>query len=93
MAGHVVEAVDVFGEILNGLLQRAEEVKQTDTVEPSLSKVDFEDILETVEATFFSSAENPEQRKQKHAAIDTAIRNKFNELLVSLHRRILGNFL
>jgi THO complex subunit 1 len=93
MAGHVVQVVDMFGEMLNELLQRAEEVKQTDTVEPPLSKVDFEDILERVEATFFWSAETPEQRKQKHAAIDTAIRNKFNDLLVSLHQRILGDFI
>ena len=93
MAGNLVQAVDVFGEILNGLLQRAEEVKQADTVEPPLSKVDFEDILERLETIFFSSAKTIEQRKQKHAAIDTAIRNKFNELLVSLHRRIHGNFL
>jgi THO complex subunit 1 len=91
MAGHAVQAVDVFTGILKELLQRAEEAKPTDTVEPPLNKADFEDILERVEATCFPAAGTLEQRKQKHAAIDTAIRNKFNELLVSLHRRILGS--
>jgi THO complex subunit 1 len=92
MAGHVVQAVEAFGELLKELLRRAEEVKQATTVEPPLSKSDFEDILERVEAAFFSSAETLEQRKQRHAAIDTAIRDKFNELLVSLHLRILKIF-
>jgi THO complex subunit 1 len=83
MAGHVVEAVDAFGELLRELLRRAGEVKETNTVEPPLSKSDLEDILERVEMRFFSSAETLELRKQRHGAIDTAIRDKFNELLVS----------
>jgi THO complex subunit 1 len=84
MAGHVVQAVDEFGELLKELLQRGDELKQTTTVEPPLSKSGFEDILERVEATLFSSAKTLEQRKQRHAVIDTAIRDRFNELLVSL---------
>lgn len=84
MAGHVVPAVDEFGELLEELLKRAGEVKPTTTMEPPLNKSGIEDILERVESTFFSSAETVEQRKQRHPLIDTAIRNKFNELLVSL---------
>lgn len=94
MAGNVVpavDAVDAFGELLKELFQRAEEVKQTNTVEPPLSKPDLEDILERVEATFFSSAKTLELRKQRHAAIDTAIRDKFNELLVSSYWRNLAS--
>jgi THO complex subunit 1 len=91
MAGNVVPAVDAFGELLKELFQRAEEVKHTNTVEPPLSKPDLEDILERVETTFFSSAETLELRKQRHAAIDTAIRDKFNDLLVSRHRRNLAS--
>jgi THO complex subunit 1 len=84
MAGHEVQAVDAFGELLNELLVRAEQVKQTNTVEPPLIKPDFQDILERVESTFFSSAKTLESRKQSHAVIDIAIRDKFNNLLVSL---------
>lgn len=92
MAGHVVQTVDAFGELLKELMQRAEEVKQTHTVEPPLNKSDFEDILERVETQFFSSAETLELRKQRHAAIDTAIRDKFNDLLVSTTGAFLGSY-
>lgn len=84
MAGHVVPAVDEFGTLLEELLQRAEDVKTTTTVEPPLNKSGISDILDRVESVFFSSAETLEQRKQRHAAIESAIRDKFNELLVSL---------
>jgi THO complex subunit 1 len=89
MAGHVVPAVDEFGALLEELLRRAEDVKPTTTVEPPLSKFGISDILERVESVFFSSAETLEQRKQRHAPIESAIRDKFNELLVSLWLRVL----
>src|SRR4051812_39136423 len=89
MAGHAVPVVDTFGEVLEKLLQRAGEIKQTNAVEPPLNKLDFQDILEQVESTFFSSSETVELRKRRHAAIDTAIRDKFNDLLVCLPPRDL----
>jgi THO complex subunit 1 len=82
MAGYVVQAVDGFGELLKELLQRADETKKTTTVEPPLDKTALEDILERVEATLFPSAETLELRKQRHPAVETAIRDKFNDLLV-----------
>jgi THO complex subunit 1 len=84
MGSHVVQGVDTFGELLEDMLQRAEEVKQTNTVEPPLNKSNIADILERLESTFFSPADSIEQRKRSHAVIETAIRDKFNNLLVSL---------
>jgi hypothetical protein len=83
MAGHAVQAVDAFGELLVEMLHRAEEIKQTPTVEPPLNKSDLANILDRVESSFFSSVETLELRKRSHAAIDIAIREKFNDLLVS----------
>jgi THO complex subunit 1 len=68
---------------LEDALIRAEKVKQTSVVEPPLNKSDLADILERVESTFYASADTIEQRKRQHAAIETAIRDKFNNLLVS----------
>lgn len=82
MAGHVVQAVDAFGGLLEDLLQKAGEVKPTNTVEPPLNKSELQGLLERVESTFFVPAETLESRKRRHAAIDTAIRDKFNNLLV-----------
>jgi hypothetical protein len=84
MAGHEVQGVDKFGELLVEMLQRAAEVKKTHTVDPPLNKSDLVDILERVELEFFSAAESTEQRKRSHAVIETAFRDKFNNLLVSL---------
>jgi THO complex subunit 1 len=83
MAGHGVPGVVIFGELLEDLLQRAEEVKQADTIEPPLNKPDFADVLARLESTFFSSADSTELRKRSHAVVETAIRDKFNNLLVS----------
>jgi len=84
MAGHVVQAVDTFGELLEDMLRRAEEIKQSNTIEPPLNKSDFTDLLERLDSSFFSSPNSPELRKRSHAIIDVSIREKFNNLLVRI---------
>jgi THO complex subunit 1 len=84
MADQLVQGVDAFGEILEGLLRRAEDVKETHTVEPPLNKADLADILEGLESSLFASADSIEQRKRVHAVIETVVRDKFNNLLVSI---------
>ena len=90
MAGHGVPGVAICDELLKDLLQRAEEVKQTHTVEPPLNKSDFTDLLQQVETTFFAAADSTELRKRSHAVIETAIRDKFNNLLVILLEMYVG---
>lgn len=82
VASHVVQAVDEFGGLLSELLQRAEEVKQATTVEPSLNKSDFSELLGRVESNFFATATTLELRKRYHPAIETAIRDAYNNTLV-----------
>lgn len=87
MAGHAVQTVDEFGGLLWEMLQRAEQQKQTDTVEPPLNKSDFTDLFERVKPIFLSTATpevKPEVKKRSQCAvIETAVRDTFNSLLVS----------
>lgn len=84
MDGQQVQGVETFGFILEDLLRRAEDIKQAHTVEPPLNKADFADLLEHLESTMFTSANNIDQRKRVHAVIETVVRDKFNNLLVSI---------
>jgi THO complex subunit 1 len=88
MVGHGVPAVDEFGGVLRGMLQRArtkaKAFKDTNTVEPPLIKSDLTDIFERVDS-IFSPAASPELKKRsQYAVIETAVRDAFNNLLVSL---------
>jgi THO complex subunit 1 len=91
MAGHVVQGVDEFKKLLLQMFARAEVVKNSSTVEPPVTKSDLGDIFERVEEEFFSFATIPELRKRKHAVIETAVRETFNSILVSLPQYELGN--
>jgi THO complex subunit 1 len=84
MAGHGVQGMDEFTMLLGEMLQRAAMVKQTNTVEPPLNKSNLDDLFERVEREFFSSAITLELRKRKHAIVETAAREAFNSILVSL---------
>jgi THO complex subunit 1 len=83
MAGHAVQAVDDFRGLLLEMLQRAEQQKQTDTVEPPLNKPDFADLFERVESVFPSTAPPEIKKRSQCAIIETAVRDTFNNLLVS----------
>ena len=83
MASHAVQAVDDFGGLLLEMLQRAEQQKQTDTVEPPLDKTDFTDLFERVESIFSSTAPPEVKKRSQWAVIETAVRDTFNSLLVS----------
>jgi hypothetical protein len=84
MAGHGVQGVDEFKKLLQEMLERAEMVKESRTVDPPVTKSDLRELFERVEDEFFSSATTPELRKRKHAVIETAVRETFNSILVSL---------
>lgn len=76
-------AVEDFSGLLKELLERAEDVKETTTVEPSLNKSDFTTLLDRVEESQFKNATTPELRKWTHAIAETAIRDTYNSILVS----------
>ncbi|KAF4628109.1 hypothetical protein G7Y89_g10040 [Cudoniella acicularis] len=83
MAGHGVQAVDAFGGLLLEMLQRAEMVKQTNTVEPALHKTDLGDHFERVESIFPSSSSPETKKRSQYAVIETAVRDTFNNILAS----------
>ncbi|TAQ86778.1 hypothetical protein B7494_g4892 [Chlorociboria aeruginascens] len=83
MAGHGVQAVVAFGELLSSMLQNAEMVKKTSTVEPPLSKSDIGKSFAQL-AEIFSFSVSPELKKRnQYAVIETAVRDEFNNLLAS----------
>ncbi|KAG0648438.1 THO complex subunit 1 [Hyphodiscus hymeniophilus] len=84
MAGHGVQGVDEFRSLLQEMLQRAEVVKSSTTVEPAVTKSDLGNLLERVEDEFFSTATTTESsKKRKHAVIETAVRETFNSILAN----------
>ena len=84
MVDHGVQGVADFGNLLEEMMQRAETVKQTDAVEPALSKSDFTDLVEKLESNFYSQAKSLDLRKQAHAVIEASFRDRFNNTLVSV---------
>ena len=83
MADHGVQGVGDFGKLLEEMMQRAEVVKQTDSVEPALSKSDFADLVEKLELKFYTQTKSTDLRKPTHAIVEAAFRDRFNNLLVS----------
>lgn len=83
MAGHAVQAVDDFRGLLREMLQRAEQRKETNTVDLPLSKSDFTDLFERSEPIFPSTAPLEAKKRSQYAVIETAVRDTFNNLLVS----------
>ncbi|KUJ19932.1 uncharacterized protein LY89DRAFT_611898 [Mollisia scopiformis] len=79
MAGHGVEAVDEFGSLMEEMLDKAQEVKQTDTVDPPLNKSDLADSFEEI-LSIFSPTTSADFKKH---VIETAIRPIFYNLLAT----------
>lgn len=74
-----VSAVEDFGRFLEGMLEKARDVKKSDTIEPPLNKSDLLESFDHVNS-IFPSTMSLESRKH---SIDAAVRDVFNNLLVS----------
>ncbi|KAL3425682.1 guanylate kinase [Phlyctema vagabunda] len=83
MPGPVVEAVSVFGELLEELLQTAETAKHTNRIESPLNKSDLRDTYGRIDAVFDSEISAELRKKSQYAVIETAARDAFNSLLAS----------
>lgn len=84
---HGVEAVAAAGTFLDNLLERAESVKRTASIEPPLDKSHFEDLRRQLSDALGSElmAEDSAdaKRTQRFAIIETAVRDTFESLIVS----------
>jgi THO complex subunit 1 len=83
MAGHSVEAVEVFKGVLRDMLDRARTAKHVDTIEPAVAKSDFTDLLQRIDSSDHLVRSTETKRSSRFAVIETAVRDIFNVLLVS----------
>lgn len=84
---HGISGVEAAGTFLDGLLARAESVKQKASIEPPLEKSDFDDLRRHLSDAlgYELPAEEPVDTKkvQRFAVIETAVRDTFKSLIVS----------
>ncbi|PQE22233.1 guanylate kinase protein [Rutstroemia sp. NJR-2017a WRK4] len=83
MEGRGVPAVDSSAQLLLEMLRQAELVKQTNTVEPPLSKNDLGDLWAQFDSIFSDATTLETKKRGQYAIIETAARDTFNNLLAS----------
>ena len=83
---HGIPAIEEVSRLLIQLLEDAEGIKVTNSIEPPLASSDFEDLKSQVAAIFnrFPSYESGLQ----NAIIETAVRDIFGQLIVSLSQNM-----
>lgn len=77
MSNDTIESVVAYRDLVRDLLAKAAEIKRSNDVEPPLMEADFGDFISRIRE---SDAET--NKPQKYAAVETAFREKFYELLV-----------
>lgn len=82
-ARYVVEAVDHMSAILRQMLEEASRIKDSTGIEPTITNSDLEDLLQNIE----SQVQDDPRRANQFSIIETAVRDIFNELLVSYYPR------
>jgi THO complex subunit 1 len=93
--GHGVPAVVACASFLHDTLDRAEQIKDTPSIEPPLTKSDLGDVSAQVTALFddvlgAQDEGQADQRKlRQYAIFETAARDLFSELIVRSPRRSL----
>ncbi|KAH8821619.1 THO complex subunit 1 transcription elongation factor-domain-containing protein [Xylogone sp. PMI_703] len=83
MAGHQVQAVDAFGQLLARMLVAAERVKEKTAVEQPLNKSDLDSLFGEVDAMFASISAPDIKKRSQYAIIETAVFDAFNDLLAT----------
>lgn len=78
-------AVAAFDALLRELLTEAESVKEVSTIEPALSKSDFDDLSGRVSSTATQLPQlegDKETKGRQYGIIETAARDIFSNLIV-----------
>lgn len=83
MSSFDVPAVRVFGGLLERMLGRGKSVKQTHMAEPPMGKPDIVDLIARFDLIFSIGSSLEQKKRVQFPVIETAIRDKFNNLLVS----------
>ncbi|ESZ93055.1 hypothetical protein SBOR_6576 [Sclerotinia borealis F-4128] len=84
MEGHGLPMVDAFEQLLLEMLQQADSVKQTHTIESPLNKTDLANTYERIDRIFSEVASLESKKRSQYAIIETAVRDTFNNLLASI---------
>lgn len=83
MAKDEIESVKAYRDFVDSLLVNAAEVKHDHQIDPPLTESDFNDAAWKIEGTTGDGIDG--QSQQAHfAAVETAFREKFYDLLVRL---------
>ncbi|KAJ8068779.1 hypothetical protein OCU04_002475 [Sclerotinia nivalis] len=84
MEGHGLPMVDSFAQLLLEMLQQAELVKETHTIESPLTKTELANTYERIDQIFSEAASIESKKRSQYAVIETAVRDTFNNLLASI---------
>ncbi|QSZ35553.1 hypothetical protein DSL72_008423 [Monilinia vaccinii-corymbosi] len=84
MGTHGLPTVGAFAQLLLEMLQQAELVKQSHTIESPLNKTDLANTYERIDQIFSESAPIEAKKRSQYAIIETAVRDTFNNLLASI---------
>ncbi|CRG92773.1 THO complex subunit 1 [Talaromyces islandicus] len=79
MSNDTIESVIAYRDLVRELLAKAAEIKQSDDVEPPLMEADLGDDASRIRLKSDTEA----NKQHKYAAVETAFREKFYELLAS----------
>lgn len=79
MSNDTMESVIAHRDLVRDLLAKAAEIKQSDDVEPPLMEADLGDYMSRIRV----KSDNETNKSHKYAAVETAFREKFYELLVT----------
>jgi THO complex subunit 1 len=89
MENPLILGVDAVDSLFDELLQYAETVKQTTSIDPALTSTDFEDLSARLgQALAPAAAQNGDDnadlsRARRYAIVETVARDKFSNLIVS----------
>ena len=93
MEDPVVPGAAAVDNLFEELLRQAETVKRTTSIEPALTKADFDDLPDRLARAFAppGAAEHAEEngdltKARRFAIIETVARDKFSGLIVSWER-------
>lgn len=82
MAGENIASVKVYQQLVQGLLDKATEIKRDCSIEPPLTDADLGDAIRRIQQDQESGLKEQSQQAQ-YAVVETAFREKFYDLLVS----------
>ncbi|KKZ63072.1 hypothetical protein EMCG_02573 [[Emmonsia] crescens] len=83
MAGEDIAAVRVYRQLVQGLLDKAAEIKKDCSIEPPLNDADLGDAIHCIQQDQESGLLKEQSQQAQYAVVETAFREKFYDLLAT----------